>query len=66
MEIIQFVPQNCDCVNRIMRFDAERQRIGYSGFGVGSIVTCECKRTWALTQVEDSPTWTQVEEVLKP
>lgn len=42
VEIINFVPNACDCVNRIMEFFATRQQSGFPDPGPGTEVKCQC------------------------
>lgn len=50
MEIVLFEPDSCNCPGKIQKFFAERQQSGYPSPGPGTIVTCDCGRTWDLTE----------------
>ena len=63
MEIVEFVPQVCNCVTRIQNLDAERQRVGYPAFWTGSVVRCDCKSIWMLNDLDGLMTWVIVQEV---
>ena len=61
MEIVLFERDSCECPVRIQDFFTKRQQSGFPSPGPGTIVTCDCGRTWTL---EESPSsgraWTEV------
>lgn len=54
MEIVEFKQESCECAVRIQNFFARRQQSGFSSPGVGTVVTCDCGRTWVLTESPDT------------